>query len=91
MYKGDKKNFGNIHWPIWRKERPHSNIRTPDEIADNLYKDKALPGAQCIIPIVFPATRNGQGRWHRFPPLDSSEWVIGDKKKLIEVVFEWAE
>jgi len=29
---------------------------------------------------------DGKGDGNRFPPLDSSDWVNGDKKKLIEVV-----
>ena len=36
---------------------------------------------------MFPVTSdNGKGDGNRFPPLDSSEWVNGDKKRLIEVV-----
>ncbi len=87
MFKGDKKNFGNDQLAAMEKRKAHSNIRTPDEVVDNLYKDKALPGAQVYnIYCVFCHQRNGKGDGSRFPPLDSSEWVFGDKKKLIEVV-----
>ena len=54
---------------------------------DNLYKGKAIPGEQVYsIYCVSCHQRNGKGDGNRFPPLDSSEWVMGDKKRLIEVV-----
>jgi len=69
------------------KRKSNSNIRTPDEIKDNLYKDKAMPGAQVYNSYcIFCHQRNGKGDGNRFPPLDSSGWVNGDKKVLINVV-----
>jgi len=69
------------------KRKLNSNIRTPDEIADNLYKDKPIPGAQVYNTYCASChQRNGKGDGNRFPPLGSSEWVNGDKNKLIDVV-----
>jgi hypothetical protein len=36
--------------------------------------------------LYFLSPKKWQGDGNRFPPLDSSEWVIGDKKRLIGVV-----
>ncbi len=87
MYKGDKKKFGKDELASMEKRKLNSNIRTPDEINDNLYKDKAVPGAEVYnIYCVSCHQRNGKGDGNRFPPLDSSEWVYGNKKRLINVV-----
>jgi mono/diheme cytochrome c family protein len=87
MYKGDKNKFGGAELATMEKRKRLSNIRTPDEVKDNLYKDKVIPGAN--IYSIYCASchqRNGKGDGNRFPPLDSSEWVIGDKKRLMDVV-----
>ena len=87
MYKGDKNKFGKDQLAAMEKRKSNSNIRTPDETKDNLYKDKAMPGAQVYNSYcIFCHQRNGKGDGNRFPPLDSSEWINGDKKVLINVV-----
>ncbi len=87
MYKGNKKQFGNSELSVMNKRKEKSHIRTPDEVADNLFKDKPLPGAQVYnIYCVSCHQHNGKGDGNRFPPLDSCEWVYGDKKRLINVV-----
>jgi glucose/arabinose dehydrogenase/mono/diheme cytochrome c family protein len=87
MYKGDKNKFGKSELEAMEKRKLKSNIRTPDEVNDNLYKGKATPGAQVYnYYCVSCHQHNGKGDGNRFPPLDSSEWVNGDKKKLIDAV-----
>ncbi|HKH59768.1 MAG TPA: c-type cytochrome [Flavitalea sp.] len=87
MYKGDKKKFGKAELAAMEKRKTLSNMRTPDEVKDNLYKDRALPGEKVYsIYCVSCHQRNGKGDGNRFPPLDTSEWVMGDKKRLIDVV-----
>ena len=87
MYKGDKNKFGSAELEAMEKRKTLSNIRTPDEVNDNLYKDRSLPGEK--VYSIYCASchqRNGKGDGNRFPPLDSSEWVMGDKKRLVDVV-----
>ena len=87
MYKGDKNNFGSAQLEQMEKRKTLSHIRTPDEINDNLDKDKVVPGAKVYgIYCRSCHQRDGKGDGLRFPPLDSSEWVNGDKKRLINVV-----
>jgi glucose/arabinose dehydrogenase len=87
MYKGDKNKFGSGQLVAMEKRKSNSNIRTPDEINDNLFKDKAIPGAKVYNMYCTSChQRNGRGDGNRFPPLDSSEWVNEDKKRLIDVV-----
>src|ERR1043166_789852 len=49
MYKGNKENFGKDQLASMEKRKANSNIRTPDEINDNLYKDKVIPGSQVYM------------------------------------------
>jgi glucose/arabinose dehydrogenase/mono/diheme cytochrome c family protein len=87
MYKGDKNKFGPAQLEQMEKRKMLSHIRTPDEMNDNLDKGKTVTGAQ-IYDIYCRAChqKDGKGDGLRFPPLDNSEWVKGDKKKLMNIV-----
>jgi len=87
MYKGDKEKFGKDQLASMEKRKGNSNIRMPDEINDNLYKDKVVPGSQVYMTYCISChQRNGEGDGNRFPPVKNSDWVNADKKKLIAVV-----
>ena len=87
MYKGNRNQFGKAELMAMEKRKSNLNIRPPDEIADNLYKEKPMPGALVYNTYCVSChQRNGKGDGNRFPPLDSSEWVTGDKEILIDVV-----
>ena len=87
MFKGDKNKFGREQLATMEKRKLSAHIRMPDEISDNLDKGKP-PSAAKLYDAYCRACHqeNGKGDAARFPPLDNSEWVIGDKKKLINVV-----
>ena len=64
-----------------------AHIRTPDEVADNLEKGVAVGGEKiyktyCVACHLI----DGKGDGSRFPPLDSSEYVMGDKNRLINIL-----
>jgi len=85
MYKGPKNDFGQdqLSQQEARKQLPH--IKTPDPVDDNM-ENSHLEGVR--IYNRYCATchqRNGKGDGSRFPPLVGSEWVNGDKSRLIEV------
>lgn len=87
MFKGNKKTFGSQELAAMEKRKlTASNIKTPDEIADNLYKDKVTASAVYSTYCVSCHQSNGKGDGNRFPPLAQSEWVNGDKTKLINVI-----
>jgi glucose/arabinose dehydrogenase/mono/diheme cytochrome c family protein len=87
MFRGDKTKFGNEQLAVMDKRKNSAHIRTPDELADNLQKEVAVGGEQiyqtycaaCHLP-------DGRGDESRFPPLDSSEFVLGDKTRLINIL-----
>jgi len=87
IFKGDKNKFGAQQLAAMEKEKSNSHIRMPDEINDNLDKDKPSSAAKLYDTYCRMChQQNGKGDGARFPPLDSSEWVIGDKKRLINLV-----
>lgn len=89
MFKGNKTEFGEKQLAGMEQRKMRTNIKTPDEIKDNLLKGKESPGAvaytrycaSCHLPA-------GQGDGNRYPPLFGSEWVSGPKKRLIELVLK---
>lgn len=87
MYKGDKKNFGTAQLADMEKHKLLSHIRTPDEVKDDLEKGKIQKNAQLFTAYCASCHQNdGKGDGSRFPPLAGSEWVTGDKKRLINMV-----
>jgi mono/diheme cytochrome c family protein len=86
-FKGEKKNFGPAALAQMEKRKALPHLKTPDEINDNLYKGKAIPGEKVYSTYCASChQRNGKGDGNRFPPLAGSEWVSGDKKRLMKVV-----
>jgi mono/diheme cytochrome c family protein len=89
MFKGNKAGFGEKQLAGMEQRRMRTNVKTPDEVKDNLLKGKEPPGAvaytrycaSCHLP-------GGQGDGNRFPPLFGSEWVSGPKQRLIELVLK---
>ena len=87
MFKGDRNSFGDTQLAAMADRMSRTNVKTPDEVKDNLLQGKESPGqvayirycASCHLP-------QGQGDGNRFPPLFGSEWVYGDRTRLINVV-----
>ena len=87
MYKGDKTTFGTEQLSLMEKRKMSAHIRTPDEVADNLQKD-VVKGGQTIYRTYCVAchSNDGKGDGLRFPSLDSSEYVLTNKKRLINIL-----
>ena len=83
MYKGDKPGkFGKEQLAAMEKREMNSNIRTPDELNDNLYKGSVMPGSQVYIKYCVSCHQyNGEGDGTRFPPVKNLTKVKGDKTK----------
>jgi glucose/arabinose dehydrogenase/cytochrome c5 len=91
-YKGNKSRFGKTALAKMEARKSLSHIRTPDVISDNLDKDVPVAGAK-VYQVYCSAChqRNGMGDKQRFPPLGDSDWVTGDKQRLIELVLKGME
>jgi len=87
MYKGDKTKFGTAQLAEMEKRKSRSYIKTPDPIKDNLHQGDRLEGGILFGTYCAPChQRDGKGDNNRFASLASSDWVNGDKDKLIGVV-----
>ena len=70
-----------------RKSRTY--IKTPDSVKDNLGQGGEMEGL--ILYNSYCATchqRDGRGDESRYPPLAGSEWVTGDKDRLIRILLQ---
>ncbi|MEP6845792.1 MAG: c-type cytochrome [Panacibacter sp.] len=88
IYRGDKTKFGASDLAAMEKRKTTSaHIKTPDEFADNLQKGIVSGGEEIYRTYCVACHLNdGKGDGLRFPPLDSSEFVNGDKKQLINIL-----
>lgn len=89
MYKGDKAKFGAPQLAAMAKRKTTvSSIKTPDEMEDNLDRKGKPVHAALVYNIYCRACHqtDGMGDGNRFPPMAGSEWVTGDKTRLIDVV-----
>jgi mono/diheme cytochrome c family protein len=90
MFKGDKTTFGVKQLAKMKKRAQRTYVKVPDEIKDNLDYGKPEFKGQMIYQTYCRAChqRDGKGDGTRFPPLAQSEWVNGDKEKLISVLLK---
>ncbi|MBU1823035.1 MAG: PQQ-dependent sugar dehydrogenase, partial [Bacteroidetes bacterium] len=86
-YTGTRKKLPKSALASMEKRKQLAHIRTPDVVKDDLDRGKAVAGSKVYTVYCTGChQRNGMGDAQRFPPLGSSEWVTGDKKRLIEVM-----
>ncbi len=92
MYQGQRDTFGKAQLARMEARKSLLHIRTPDEVDDNLDQEVVLKGAKVFN--TYCATchqRNGQGDSQRFPTLVGTDWVLGDKDRLINVILQGLE
>lgn len=86
VYKGERETFGSEQLAEMeaRKSLPH--IRTPDEVHDDMQKHLAVDQKLYNTFCGTCHQQNGKGARGRMPPLAGTEWVTGNKERLITVV-----
>ncbi len=98
VYTGKREDFGEENLEsMARRKLEASNIKTPTEGKDILVSEERVPEGELSegakVYNTFCAIchqRDGKGN-DRFPPLNESEWVTGDKETLINVVLNGLE
>jgi glucose/arabinose dehydrogenase len=86
MFKGNKKKFGEKELAKMEERKTRTNIRTPDEVQDNLLLNRPMGVATNYQTYCAPChQRNGEGAGGRFPPITDPYWV-NDKDRLIDIV-----
>ena len=91
-FTGDKVTFGISELAKMKDRQMMSNVRSPHEIDDNLMKDELVGGAKTYYRYCSACHQlNGKGASGRFPPLVGTDWVTGDKERLIKVILNGME
>lgn len=93
MYTGDKENFGEADRARMQQEKETApNIKTPDPVEDSL-EDEAALGGETLYRTYCSACHatDGSGNPPRFPPLAETDWVNGNKQRLIGIVLQGLE
>jgi glucose/arabinose dehydrogenase len=87
MYKGDRTKFSDAQLQkMAERKKTRTNIKMPDPIEDNLNKGIPVDAQVYYNYCVNCHQIDGKGDGTRFPPLANSEWVTGDKNRLITVL-----
>ncbi len=101
MFKGDGQSFGTAQLARMEERKKRApNLKTPDEVKDivasegdgffpkggNMAEGARLYNTHCALC----HQKNGRGN-DRFPPLNYSDWVIGDTERLIDAVLNGLE
>ncbi|MDP4680640.1 MAG: cytochrome c, partial [Cyclobacteriaceae bacterium] len=96
MYIGNKNEFSDEQLSAMATRKlMASNIKTPHEtedliVPDGMEKiDETSLSEEAKLFNTFCSVchqRNGRGN-DRFPPLNDTEWVLGDKETLVKVIF----
>lgn len=93
MYKGKKKDLDDAALAkLEERKNTRTNIKNPDPEKDNLEVGLLEAGAE--IYNLYCGTchqRDGKGDGTRFPPLGGTDWVTGNKRRLIEILLKGME
>ena len=87
-YKGDRKSFGPPQLTAMASHKTgQMHIKQPDEKNDILGKEVYAAGANVYGTYCIACHQgDGKGDGARFPPLAATNWVGGNKQRLISVV-----
>jgi glucose/arabinose dehydrogenase/cytochrome c553 len=88
MFKGDMAKFGTAQLAkMEQRKATRSYIKDPDPVKDHLNRGDKLYGS--ILYKTYCASchqGDGKGDGSRFPPLAGSDWVLGNKERLIKAI-----
>lgn len=92
QFTGDKTQFGMQNLAQMEDRKQLSHIRTPDFEKDNLTEKNITEGQQIYNTYCMACHQsNGKGASGRFPPLNKTDWVVGDKERLVHLILNGME
>ena len=75
-----------------KEKQTASNVRTPHKEKDNLRQEMLAAGEKVYVNSCAAChQRDGKGAPPRYPPLAGTEWVTGDKQRLVSVIVNGLE
>jgi glucose/arabinose dehydrogenase/mono/diheme cytochrome c family protein len=88
MYPGDRSKFGPAQLAsMGRRKSTAPNVKNPDMVKDNLAGKLLSQGGKLYATYCAACHQsNGKGDGSRFPPLAGTDWVTGDKRRLMQLV-----
>jgi len=92
QFKGDRENFGPSQLVEMEERKTLSHIATPDIVTDRIEpKDMAI-GQKIYNQYCMACHQsNGMGASGRFPTLNGTDWVTGDKERLVHLILNGME
>jgi glucose/arabinose dehydrogenase/mono/diheme cytochrome c family protein len=91
-FTGDKQSFGKESLAKMEARKELSHIRTPDFEKDNLSEKNISEGQKLYNTYCMACHQsNGKGASGRFPPLDQTDWVVGDPERLVHLILNGME
>ena len=92
QFKGDRENFGEKELVAMEERKSMSHIRTPDIIKDRIEPEDSKIGQKIYNQYCMACHQsNGMGTSGRFPPLGGTDWVTGDKERLVKIILNGME
>ena len=92
QFTGDKASFGDPELAAMEARKELSHVRTPDPVGDNLQSTVLTGGALTYESYCSTCHQsNGEGDGARFPPVAKTDWVTGDKTRLIGLTLDGME
>jgi len=91
-FEGDKTTFGEAQLVEMQKRKLATHVRTPDKVKDDLAQDANSPGE--VVYNTYCANchqKDGGGASGRFPPIINTDWVRGDKERLMTIILNGME
>jgi len=87
MYRDENKSFSESQLAAMEERKKMPYVKDPDEVKDKLAVGSQQEGWKLYnIYCTNCHQRNGKGDNNRFPPLAGSEYVTGDKNRLIGIL-----
>ena len=92
QFTGDKASFGDPELAAMEARKELSHVRTPDPVGDTLQSTVLTGGALTYESYCSTCHQsNGEGDGARFPPVAKTDWVTGDKTRLIGLTLDGME
>ena len=86
-YAGKKKQFGKKELAKMEKRKQSAHIRNPNKKKDQFVENEMSEGERVYTTYCVAChSKDGKGDEQRYPPIDNSEYVVGDKARLINIL-----